>query len=222
MEPATSAHERCWHCGSPVDGPLVCDHCHTPQPLPAGSDSYRVLGLARSLALDPADLERRYHSAARAVHPDRHQSSDARAQQLSVAASAAVNRAYRTLRDPVARGKYWLELHGIRLNADNRVPPSLAALVFDTQEQLEDLRAAPDAAAARAAVEATRAGLEQRLADLLIALAGQFTGWPTTAAAAPAALAELQRHLAEINYLRTLLGDVEDTLGEPRGTDRRH
>ena len=47
-----------------------------------------------------------------------------RERELSLAASAAVNRAYRTLRDPVARGRYWLELHGGRLGeTTTAVPP---------------------------------------------------------------------------------------------------
>ena len=46
--------------------------------------------------------------------------------------TALVNRAYRTLKDPVARGLYWLEIHGESLGRDNeRVPPALAARVFE-------------------------------------------------------------------------------------------
>ena len=224
MEAAARVHESCWQCGSAAPPALVCDQCRAPQPVAAGIDLYTVVGIPRGLAIDPTDLERRYHAISRAVHPDRHQTADPRTQQLSLAASAALNRAYRTLRDPIARGKYWLELHGIRLNADNRVPPSLASLVFETQEQLEEFRHANSDAAGgiRAAVASTRAALEQRVTTLQSALAAQYAAWTPTAAAEPAALTELQQQLAEINYLRTLLGDVEDTLGDPRGTDRRH
>src|SRR5207244_305948 len=86
---------------------------------------------------------RRDHAASRAVHPGRFQTASRRERELSLAGSAAVNRAYRTLRDPVARGRYWLELHGARLgDGSPQVPPAIAAEVFETQEKLEELRAA--------------------------------------------------------------------------------
>src|SRR5262245_50200754 len=166
MRVATREHE-CWHCSARTGLSLVCVNCEAPQPLPPGADLFAVLGLTRRLVVDPADLERRYHDASRAVHPDRHQTAGERDRTLSLSASAAVNRAYRTLRDPVARGRYWLELHGTPLGErNNQVPPALAALVFETQEQLETLRAPGAASGARAAVETVRGELDERLRGL--------------------------------------------------------
>jgi molecular chaperone HscB len=183
-----------------------------------------VLGLPRRLAVDVADLERRYHDASRVTHPDRYQTAAARERELSVAASAAVNRAYRLLRDPVARGRYWLELHGAPLAEDSKtVPPAIAAEVFDTQEKLAELRGARgvEAEALGAEVRGLRDELSVRLAGLRAALDavyranGDANGGPS--------LDELRRRLKEIAYLRTLLGDVEDAIGEGlRGTDHRH
>src|SRR5262245_47832920 len=115
----------CWRCYAAAGTSLVCPQCAAPQPLVSGTDLFAVLGLPRRLAVDSTELEERYHAAARAVHPDRYQTAGERERQLSVVASAAVNRAYRTLRDPVARGRYWLELHGTRLAERNtEVPPA--------------------------------------------------------------------------------------------------
>jgi molecular chaperone HscB len=199
-----------------ADG-LVCARCGAPQPLAAAADLFSVLGLPRELVIDAADLERRYHEASRAVHPDRHQTGDPRARQLSLTVSAAVNRAYRTLRDPVARGRYWLELYGTALGAENNtVPPALATLVFDTQEKLEELRAARGATVEglRAEARATQEGLDRRLRDLeaeLVALYGKLSADGGSTADG---LAELKRRLSEIAYLRTLHGDVEAALEE--------
>ena len=74
----------------------------------------------------------------------------------------------------------------------------------------------------RTQLGAVRATLEQRLHDRRDDLLARFQTWPPTTAAQPASLDDLQQHLAEISYLRTLLGDVEETLGDPRGPDRRH
>jgi molecular chaperone HscB len=210
---------QCWRCHATRDDGLVCPRCDAVQPLAPEADLFAVLGLPRRLAVDPADLERRYHAASRAVHPDRHQTSDDRQREFSLAASAAVNRAYRTLRDPVARGRYWLELHGTRIGDEGaRVPPTIAADVFETQEKLEELRAAGASDALRDEVRGLRERFAARLDGLghdLVASFGTENGGP--------ALEDLRRRLAEIAYLRTLLGDIDATIGEGlRGTYHRH
>ena len=212
MRVETRDHE-CWHCSRRTGLALVCLHCEAPQPLPSAADLYSVLGLPRRLVVDFPDLEDRYHAASRAVHPDRHQTASERGRELSLSASASVNRAYRTLREPLARGRYWLELHGTPLaERNNQVPPALAALVFETQEQLEALRESGGAATERRTVEAVRGELETRLAGLTAELEERYVTWDAADPAAPEALAELKRRLSEIAYLSTLRDDVEETL----------
>jgi molecular chaperone HscB len=188
------------------------------QPAAPDADLFAMLGLPRRLAIDAEDLERRYHAASRAVHPDRFQTADPRERGLSLAASAAVNRAYRTLRDPAALGRYWLELHGTPLGENNnQVPPTLAAEVFAVQEKLEELRAAPDDAAVRAEVRVLRDELAERLEAMNARLLEGAERATTDA------LAALKHRLSEAAYLRTLLGDVDATLAEEtRGTHHRH
>jgi molecular chaperone HscB len=219
MQRAADTRRECWNCRAERGAALVCPRCAAIQPLPADADLFTVLGLPRQVALDLADLERRYHAASRAVHPDRFQTASPRERELSLAASAAVNRAYRTLRDPVARGRYWLELNGARLgDGGPQVPAAIAAQVFETQEKLEELRAAASPELRRE-VQALRAGFTARLD----ALRDELSALYASANGATPSLDELKRRLAEIAYLRTLVGDIEDALGEGfRGTDHRH
>jgi molecular chaperone HscB len=175
------------------------------------ADRFAVLGVPRRLAVDVDDLERRWLAASQVVHPDRHETADERTRALSVAASAAVNQAYRTLRDPIARGRYWLELHGVPLGKDNnRVPPALAALVFETQEALEDFRTG---GASRESIASTHATLDARLKALVDGLAARYAAWDAADATAPAVLDELKTRLSEIAYLDTLVEDVDEALG---------
>jgi molecular chaperone HscB len=212
MHAAVTDERRCWRCRADVGDALVCAGCEAPQALSPDTDLFRVLGLPRNLVVDGSDLERRWHDASRLVHPDRHQAASPQAGALAVTLSAAVNRAYRTLRDPLARARYWLELHGTRLGDDNnRVPPALAALVFETQEKLEELAGGADV---RDEVESVRTGLGERLSELERDLAMHEAGWDRDGtSAAPATLAELKRRVSDINYLRSLLGDVDAALG---------
>lgn len=214
MDVAAVETRPCWRCGVEAGIGLVCRSCEAPQALPPGVDLFAILGLPRGLVIDAADLERRYHAASRAVHPDRHQTADARARELSLAAGAAVNRAYRTLRDPVAIGRYWLELHGEHLGDDNRVPPALAALVFETQETLEELRGASGSAPLRNRVAGVRSELAGLLTSLRDDLVGRYLDWNLADSTAPTVIAELKRRLSEIAYLRTLRADVDAALGD--------
>lgn len=220
---AKTRQGSCWRCNAETRGALVCAGCEAVQPVPADLDYFAALGLPRRLALDVAELERRYLDASRALHPDRFQTATPRERDLSLAASALVNRARRTLRSPVTRGRYWLELHGDRLGDDSkRVPPAIAAEVFETQEKLEELRAArggPAAEALRGGVRALHDALAARLRAQTDELDARYTAWN-----GGGDLAELKRRLSEIAYLGTLLGDLEVALEgeENRGTDRRH
>ena len=223
MERAHADERTCWRCGAGTGHALICGSCDAVQPVAPDPDLFAILGLPRTLVIDAAELERRYHEASRLVHPDRHQTAGGRERDLSLAASAAVNRAYRTLRDPIARGRYWLELHGATVaERSQQVPPALAAEVFETQEVLAAFREASGESAERlrADVGALRHGLAARLDGLRAALVDSYRGWNGDA---PGTLEELKRRLSEIAYLRTLLGDIEDTVGEGlRGTHHRH
>ena len=214
MRRAETRERECWHCSGRTGLGLVCLQCESPQPLPPAVDLFSVLGLPRHLVVDRTGLEERYHAASRVVHPDRHQAAAERNRELSLVASAAVNRAYRTLRDPVARGRYWLELHGAPLGErNNQVPPALAALVFETQEQLESLRGGVGDGERRA-VEAVRGELDARVRELVFELEDRYTAWDAADSAAAGVLDELKRRLSEIAYLSTLQGDVEEALEE--------
>ena len=134
----------CWQCGADRASKLVLSRLRRHP-----TDSRRTPTTSRSSVSRAAwctireVLQRRYYELHRQLHPDRYQTGPQGARSASLRNTAAVNRAYRTLRDPVERGEYWLTLHGETLGANNnRVPPELAALVFEVQEKLEELRAA--------------------------------------------------------------------------------
>ena len=99
----------------------------------------------------------------------------------SVRATATLTRSYRTLRDPVARGLYWLEQNGEKLAENNkRVPPEVAELVFEVQEQLAEMQLAsdPEVAVERATeIAARRVELQFTMDERLAALDRHFAKW---------------------------------------------
>jgi len=206
------ARISCWQCGAPQAREFFCPRCSAIQALPDDVDYFRVLGLPLRLVVDQQDLQRRYYDLHRQLHPDRFQTGPQDARVASLRNTAAVNRAYTTLRDPIDRGTYWLALQGESLGTNNnRVPPELAELVFETQEKLEELRAVrtPETVAE---LTATRAALEARRDALLEDLSSNFARWDGDESAAAPLSRELKHILSALAYVGTLIRDVEREL----------
>jgi molecular chaperone HscB len=192
---------------------LTCPDCGAP--LGAEVDLFAALGLPRKLVLDPRELESLYHEAGRRIHPDRFASAPPAVKQASLKSAALLTRAYRTVRDPVSRGRYWLELNGEKLAENNKgVPAELAALVFEVQEQLGELRGARNgsAGALDTAVRARRAELEESVARTQEELERNFVHWDEGAGERQKLVNELKSVLSTIAYLRTLTRDVDRAL----------
>jgi molecular chaperone HscB len=203
---------QCPSCGQRLEPQLICTQCGAP--LGAELDCFAVFDLPKKLVIDAAALERTYHDLSRRIHPDRFAQRDARVRDASLRSTALLTRSYRTLRDPIARGLYWLEMRGEKLGENNQqVPPDLAELVFEVQDQLEDARAARsrgNAAAAARSVGARREELLSAMATLDAALAATFQRWDHADEGETAALVtELKGVLSKIAYLRTLIRDVD-------------
>jgi molecular chaperone HscB len=213
---------KCPSCERDQEPRLLCAQCGAPLGA-AGLDCFAALGVPRKLALDAAQLEQLYHDLGRRIHPDRFAGKSAKLRDASLRGTALLTRAYRTLRDPVSRGLYWLELNGHKLADNNKsVPADLAEMVFEVQEQLADLRAARDRSAAEA--ERLRHEMDERRVELnhmiegaLRELAQNFTRWDASdardnAGSNVALVMELKTVLSKIAYLRTLIRDIDREL----------
>lgn len=226
---ATEVDERrgatCAGCGAAaVEGP-ICPVCGRIRPFPEGSDHWAVLGLERRLGLDRADLERRFHGLNRRLHPDYFRLRSPEEQTISLEASAAVNAAYRTLRDPVSRVEYLLELEGMGLGlAGQAKPPAdLFEEIMELQEARMELATAdPDEAPAlRARLELRLGVLEARRTGAEQELTATFPAWDAgNEAIRRRLLGEMRDILATRAYLRTVLRDLGAALAGQ--TERGH
>ena len=130
---------QCPSCQKVVRG-LACE-CGALLP-PRGLDHFAILGLPRRYPLEREALEARHREVSRRVHPDRHAQGDARQRLLAVQATAALNDAARTLRDPLKRAEYLLQLEGVTIGENDRAPQALLLEMLELREEL----AAADAA----------------------------------------------------------------------------
>lgn len=67
------------------------------------------------------DLSRRFRNIQSEIHPDKFSTKTKKEQHLSSEWSSLVNKAYKTLQAPLARGEYLLKLHGTNLPEDNTI-----------------------------------------------------------------------------------------------------
>lgn len=107
---------------------------------------FDLFGLPARFRLDGAALDAAYRRLQSEVHPDRHaQGSDAD-RRLALQASARVNEAYRTLREPVTRAEYLLSLHGAdpRDETDTQLPLDFLERQLERREQAAEAAAVRD------------------------------------------------------------------------------
>jgi len=108
----------CWSCSiGHNDSTLFCPHCSKIQP-PPGGDYFSVFGLKPRLNLDLAALETEFHRLSRKLHPDRFARATENEKQWSLADTALLNDAYRTLKDPLHRTEYLLRLEGAEIGPE--------------------------------------------------------------------------------------------------------
>jgi molecular chaperone HscB len=217
----------CWSCSvAHNDATLFCPHCSKIQP-PPGGDYFSVFGLVPNLNLDLGMLEHQFHKLSRKLHPDRFARADENEKEWSLADTALLNDAYRTLKDPIHRTEYLLKLHGAEIGEEHagkgridpsRVPADLLEEVFDLNMQLEEMRMAHKMGESDPELEQSLSEAKKKfdrlLDDVDQELRAQWTAWDngdasTRQAAQKAMVALLDRR----RYLSNLVRDVTETLG---------
>ena len=128
---------------------------------------FQLFGLPVSFALDSEVLAERYRTLRQTVHPDLFATAGEREKRLALQASTLVNEAYQTLKDPLARARYLLQVRGAGAGDDQKTTQDMAFLM-EQMELREALALARQAPEPYAAIERVRARLSSQ-ADELIA-----------------------------------------------------
>jgi molecular chaperone HscB len=217
----------CWSCSvAHNESTLFCPHCSKIQPPPGGT-YFSVFGLVPRLDLDLGMLEHEFHRMSRKLHPDRFARASDNEKEWSLADTALLNDAYRTLRDPIRRTEYLLKLHGAEIGEEHsgkdrrdpsRAPADLLEEVFDLNMQLEEMRAnkklgEDDPELTRSLAEAKKK-FDGLLDDVDRELRAQWKIWDDSdEAARQAAQKTMVALLDRRRYLNNLVRDVTETLG---------
>lgn len=191
---------------------------------------FEVFGLERKLGVDTAALQRSFYELSRRWHPDFHATAAPAEQARALEGSARLNAAYRTLRDPIARIEYLVRLEEGRETKEGAVvkpkaPPELLEEMFEIQEAMAEARAGAGPGALDDATRKTLGAqcelLVSRLQDEEARLTGPLTeAWDgAEPSARPGVLDQLKQGLATRAYLRTVIDDLEQALGDGADED---
>ncbi len=222
------ARSMCWHCQSEVSGEYFCDRCVKVQPVSKELDYFTCFGFPRRLSIDQQKLETKFYELSRAFHPDFYQNKSDAEQTISLGNSAMLNTAYRTLRDPIQRAEYLLDLEAGSVKEIRTTPPAdLFEEILELQDTLDEYRASDrtsDAAAAlRSQLQSERTALEGRQRDMETQLQQLFGRWDALqdrGEATDQARAERDRILKEMRdilsnrtYVKNIVNDLVATIG---------
>jgi molecular chaperone HscB len=139
MRAARAGFVSCWSCKGPVTAQaLFCHTCGAIQP-PAQLDHFRRLGMEPGFDVDLDVVEKRYLGFQRAIHPDRFASRPAKERAFAEAQAVALNQAYETLKDPLRRAAYLLNLKGVDASVSKDETVRDPELLMEAMEAREAL-----------------------------------------------------------------------------------
>ena len=108
---------------------------------PSASDDYfRFFGLNEQFTLNLSALDQAYLTIQKEVHPDRHARGSDSEQRIAMQMATLANTAYQTLKNPVQRGLYICQLHGVdaKLETNTAMPAAFLMRQMDWRESLDE------------------------------------------------------------------------------------
>src|SRR5258708_24532464 len=108
---------------------------------------FELFGLPARFDVDPAQLDTRYRELQREVHPDRCAAAPDAERRVSMQRATRVNEAYQTLKSPLKRAVYILQLRGVdpKLETNTAMPSEFLMEQISWRERIEAGSEEPEA-----------------------------------------------------------------------------
>jgi len=106
-------------------------------------DFFALFGQPRRFGLDIAALDAAYRAIAAEVHPDRYASAPDSERRLALMHATRVNEGYQTLKQPLSRARYLLNLAGVDTQEETNtsMPAEFLMEQMEWREAIADARA---------------------------------------------------------------------------------
>lgn len=130
----------------------------------APQDYFSLFSLERRFAIDKKALSARFRDLQSESHPDKVAAADEQTKLLAVQQSSLLNDAYATLKSPLARAGYLLQLHGVDVEGVSQTDLDMAVLMeqMDLRETVAD---APAGEAGLAVLAPIKQDIGNRIAE---------------------------------------------------------
>ncbi|MDH5547626.1 MAG: Fe-S protein assembly co-chaperone HscB [Gammaproteobacteria bacterium] len=103
---------------------------------------FELFDIPVGFELDLSMLRRKYQELQKVTHPDRYASASEQERLLSVQKAALINDAFTTLKHPLSRAKYLLQLHGVNYD-DEKNTIADGAFLMQQMELREAIASIP-------------------------------------------------------------------------------
>lgn len=171
---------------------------------------FELFGMPVGFVLDGNELAARYRELQKVVHPDRFAAAGEQSQRLSLQGATLVNEAYQTLKDPLRRARYLLELDGVEVDAQHHTlnDPEFLMEQMELREALAGVRSAEDP-------HARLDGLMRQIAGMIKSQVAQLAvQFEDGSAAQLAAAAQTVQKMQFLNKLHAEAEAIEADLEE--------
>lgn len=164
---------------------------------------FELFGMSVGFMLDSAALAERYRELQKVVHPDRFAAAGEQSRRLSLQSATLVNEAYETLRDPLKRAFYLLQLNGLASDDQQHTlkDPSFLMQQMELREGLEEIRSQADPFAS---LDRLMREIGDMIKTQVAQLAVQFEDGSSEQLAAAA------QTVQKMQFLNKLLAEAED------------
>jgi molecular chaperone HscB len=110
---------------------------------------FELFDLPAKFDIDMTALDSAYRDVQGRVHPDRFVNAGDTEKRVAMQWATRANEAYQTLKNPLKRARYLVELHGVDLQTESNtaMPMDFLMQQMEWREALGEARAAKDAAA---------------------------------------------------------------------------
>lgn len=135
-------------------------------------DHFALFGLAPAFNIDLTQLEQSYRDIQSQVHPDKHAHLGDVERRLAMQWATHTNEAYQTLRQPLSRARYLLQLNGIESGeeSNNSMAPAFLMEQMEWREAIGEAKAAEAVDELEKLAARLRQEMQQRQEGLRVSL----------------------------------------------------
>lgn len=163
---------------------------------------FEIFGLPETFDVDTAAIKHRYLDLQQQLHPDRYASATDQEKRISVQMTALINEAFQTLKDPLRRGRYLLQLKGI--DTDEEIDTTMdAGFLMQQMELRESLDSACESDNPSSELDALAKQVSVAIDERTNRLRGCLSQQ------GDAALKEARNTVRELQFLEKLVHEIE-------------